>query len=290
MVSTVRRMGGFLWLVIPGAIVAVVLIFFPLASAISLSFYELETIASTPQFVGFANYVRVLQDATFWNAFVNGLVYAGAAIFFQVALGIVFGVILNESFRGVRLLRGSVIFPYVVPTVVGVMVWRWMLEENNGIITKFVESLGFHIGWFSTPNWAMFSVVLISVWFWTPFVTVSVLAGLQTISPELYDAAHVDGAGALQRFWHVTLPGLVPVLVVVALLRGIWMFNKFDVIWLTTGGGPLHSTEHLPIMAYQMAFGSFDLGGGSAVATLNLVFLVMVVVIYLRLTRAWSIR
>lgn len=276
-------------MVIPGAVVAVVLIFVPLIGAVSLSFFELETIVSPPQFVGLDNYLELLLDSMFWNAFLNGIVFAGAAIFLQIILGVFFAVVLNESFRGRGFLRGAVIFPYVIPTVVGVMVWRWMLDENIGIITKFVEFFGFHIGWFSDPFWAMASVVFISVWLWTPFVTITVLAGLQTISPDLYGAAHVDGAGILQRFWHVTLPGLVPVLVVVGLLRGIWMFNKFDVIWLTTGGGPLHSTEHLPILAYQMAFGSFDLGGGAAVSTLNLVFLIVVVLIYLRLTRDRSL-
>ncbi len=283
-----REMGGFLWLVVPAAVIALVLIFAPLISAISLSFFNLETIVSPPEFVGLENYVSALRSGEFWNALVNGIVYSLLAIFFQITLGLFFAIVLNENFRGSAFLRGAVIIPYVVPTVAGVFIWRWMLDENVGLINAGVEALGFHIGWFSDPSWAMVSVVFISVWLWTPFVVISVLAGLQTVPQQLYEAARVDGANTLRRFWHVTLPGLMPILVVVALLRGIWMFNKFDVIWLATGGGPLNATEHLPILAYTMAFGTFDMSGGAAVATLNMLFIMTGVLVYLRLTRRWS--
>ncbi len=283
-----RKMGGFLWLVAPATIIALILIFAPLISAVSLSFLRMDTIVSPPTFAGLENYVSVLRSSEFWNAFVNGLVYALGAIFFQITLGLFFAVILNESFRGRGFLRGAVIVPYVTPTVAGVFLWRWMLDENVGLINAGVEALGFQIGWLSNPHWAMVSVVFISVWLWTPFVVITVLAGLQTISQELYEAARVDGASTVRRFWHVTLPGLLPVLVVVALLRGIWMFNKFDVIWLATSGGPLDATEHLPVLTYELAFGVFDLSGGATVATLNMLFIMAGVVIYLRLTRRWS--
>lgn len=283
-----RHMGGFLWLVIPALLIVVFLIFGPLISAAALSFLRLETIVTPPTFAGLENYVRVLRSGEFWNAFVNGLVYSLATIFFQITLGLLFGVILNESFRGRGFLRGAVIVPYVTPAVAGVFLWRWMLDENVGLINAGVEALGFDIGWLSDPHWAMVTIVFISVWLWTPFVTISVLAGLQTIPQQLYEAAQVDGASTLRRFWHVTLPGLLPVLMVVALLRGIWMFNKFDVIWLTTGGGPLDATEHLPILTYKLAFGAFDLSGGATVATLNMLFIMAGVVIYLRFTRTWT--
>lgn len=283
-----RSMGGFIWLVLPAAIIAVILIFAPLIGAVSLSFSNLETIVTPPEFVGLENYVRVLQTSEFWNALVNGMVYALSTVFFQIVLGVFFAVILNEVFRGRAFLRGAVILPYVIPTVAAVFIWRWMLDENAGIIDAGVEAIGFQIGWLSDPRWAMMTVVFISVWLWTPFVVISSLAGLQTIPADLYEAARIDGANTLQRFWHVTLPALMPILVVVALLRGIWMFNKFDVIWLATGGGPLGSTEHLPILAYQLAFSSFDLGGGAATATLNMLFILAGVLVYLRYTRAWS--
>lgn len=162
-----------------------------------------------------------------------------------------------------------------------------MLDRNIGIINDGLERLGIHVPWFSDAGWAMFTVILISVWLWTPFVALTVMAALQGVPKEQYESAHLDGANVFQRFRHVSLPGILPVLVIVVLLRGIWMFNKFDVIYLSTGGGPLHSTEHLPILAYRQSFHLFNLGYGASIASLNFVFLVLVVLIYLSLTRRW---
>lgn len=278
--------GNFLWLVVPGAVVGLLLILLPSAYAISLSFFEVETIVSAPTFAGWANYIAVAADSRFWNSFGNSIVYALGSIFAQIVLGVAIALVLNERFPGRTLLRGVVIVPYAVPAVAGIFIWRWMLNENFGIVTSALDAVGIRVGWFSDPQWAMFTVIFISVWLWTPFVVVSVLAGLQNVRQNLYEAAHVDGAGVLSRFWHVTIPGILPVLAVVALLRGVWMFNKFDVIWLTTGGGPLHATENLSVLAYEKAFNAFELGTGSAIAVVNGVFVLAVAVLYLRLTRA----
>jgi multiple sugar transport system permease protein len=136
--------------------------------------------------------------------------------------------------------------------------------------------------WGGDATNAKATIVLVSVWIWTPFVVTCVLAGLQSIPSQLYEAARVDGAGVLKQFWHITLPGLRSVLIVVILLRGIWMFNKFDVIWLLTKGGPLNETETLPTLAYRKAFLEFDLGGGAAVATVSFLMLACIILIYLR--------
>lgn len=285
--NTVGTKWPLLWMAAPGIALAVVLVYVPVAFALSLGFFDMETILSQPVFVGVDNFATTLGDPQFWNAFVNGLVYSAGSIALQLVLGVGFALVLNEYFLGRSTLRAAAILPYVVPTVAAVFVWRWMLDENVGVITSKIELLGFHVPWFSEPTWAMASVIMISVWLWTPFVTITALAGLQTLPKELYESAHMDNANAWQRFWYITLPGLMPVLLVVALLRGIWMFNKFDVIYLTTGGGPLNETEHLPILAYRQAFQLFDLGGGAAVATLNFVFLAIVVSIYLRVSRRW---
>lgn len=282
------RMGKFLLLCLPGAVIALVLIYIPVATALGLGFFELDTVLSTPRFTGLNSFQSVLSDDGFWNAFWNGLVYALLAVVLQIVLGVSFALVLREVFRGVSILRGAVIFPYVVPTVVGVLVWRWMLDPNGGVINEMFLGLGLHIPWLATPTWAMLTVVLISVWLWTPFVTITVLAALQTVSPELEEQAHIDGTNALQRFRYVVLPQIIPILLTVALLRGIWMFNKFDVIYLTTGGGPLEGTEHLPILAYRRAFEQFQIGEGAAIAGLNFVFLVVIVTVFLRATRRWT--
>lgn len=236
--------------------------------------------------MGLSNYGTVLTEARFWHALLNGILYAAASVVLQVLIGLPIALLLNLPFRGRALVRGAALVPYVIPTVVVVFTWKWMLDENVGIVNHALARLGLgSVSWFSSPAMAMVSTVLVGVWAWTPFVTITFLAGLQTVDEELYEAARVDGAGAWQRLRHVTLPVLRPILVIIVLLRAIWMFNKFDVIWLLTRGGPLQATEHLPILAYQKAFGLYDVGGGAAVATINFLLLLVVVAIYFRFLR-----
>ena len=139
------------------------------------------------------------------------------------------------------------------------------------------------INWFESPGAAMLSVILVSVWMWTPFVTTCFLAALQTVPTSLYEAAKVDGTTAVQRFFHITLPMLKPILTVVVLLRAIWMFNKFDVIWLLTKGGPVGATENLAILSYRHAFSLYDIGGGAAIATISFAILSVAVFFYFRI-------
>jgi multiple sugar transport system permease protein len=256
----------------------------PVLNALWLSLHQGSSFIAEPTFVGLANYGRVLVDPEFWQAMGNGLFYALTSIGLQVVLGIAFALVLNQAFPAQRLVRGLATLPYLLPTVVVALTFQWLSDGSVGLITVLMRDLGFGtIPWFEQPWTARMSVVLASVWLWTPFVTICVLAGLQNIPPSLYEAARVDGAGSVALFWHVTLPQLKPVLTVVILLRGIWMFNKFDIIWLLTKGGPLGATEHLPVLAYKRAFSLFDVGGGAAVATLSFLMLAVVISIYLRL-------
>ena len=269
----------FLGLALTAAVVV-----YPALYAIELSFQKAESFISTPEWVGFANYARVLADPDFWNALQRGVVFAGSAIFFQVVLGIGFAMLLDAAIPCRRLMRGIAILPYLLPTLIVALIAKWMLNDPIGIITAMADGLGFGIvDWFGTPNRAMAIVITVSVWIWTPFVTVAFLAGLQSVPDTLYEAAKVDGANAWQRFWHITLPQLRPVLTVVVLLRAIWMFNKFDIIWLLTGGGPLQATEHLPILAYRKAFQSYDVGMGATVSTISFLILTAAVLVYFRL-------
>ena len=259
-----------------GALIAV-----PVAHAIQLSFYEAQSFISERRFVGLSNYARILADPSFWKAFALGLGFAVIAMSAQLVLGIGFALLLNQPLRGQALVRGAVVLPYLLPTVVIAVTAHWLLDGAFGLFTHWALQLGFgRPAWYDHPVSAALLVIVASVWTWTPFVTITFLAGLQTIPPSLYEAARVDGAGAWMRFWHVTLPMLKPVLFVVVLLRSIWMFNKFDIVWLLTKGGPLGATEHLPVMAYRRAFKQFDVGGGAAVATLSFLVLSLMIAVY----------
>ena len=256
----------------------------PLLYSINLSFYTADTFISEPRWVGLGNYINALQDPLFWQALVNGVTIACAAIILQVVLGIAIAMVLNLQFVGQSAIRAIAILPYFLPPVVAVLLVEWVFEPNYGLVGSLLASVGIGMfDWSASPYTAKGMIVLVSVWLWTPFVVTCVLAGLQTIPKQLYEAARVDGANAWTQFWHITIPGLRSVLIVVILLRGIWMFNKFDVVWLLTEGGPLNQTETLPTLAYRIAFLEFDLGGGAAVATISFLLLAVVILIYLRL-------
>ena len=267
-----------------GLLVTLALIVAPVVYAISLSFYKLDSFVGDPTWVGLDNYIAVVKLPEFWQALWNGMVYSFGSIVLQVVLGIGFALILNEVFPGRNFIRGLSILPYLLPTVVVVLTFKWMVDGSIGIITKAVAAMGLPpINWFESPGAAMISVILVSVWMWTPFVTTCFLAALQTVPTSLYEAAKVDGTTAVQRFFHITLPMLKPILTVVVLLRAIWMFNKFDVIWLLTQGGPVGATEHLAILSYRRAFSLFDIGGGAAIATISFAILSVAVFIYFRI-------
>ncbi|WP_374788734.1 carbohydrate ABC transporter permease [Brucella oryzae] len=256
----------------------------PLIYAVMLSFYSARSFMSEPEWVGLSNYIKVLQDPLFWNSLTNGLTIALSSIVLQVVLGVGIAMVLNKRFVGQTIARSIAILPYFLPTVVACLVAQWILEPNYGLVKTALASIGVGmLDWSSHAFTAKGTIILVSVWLWTPFVVTCVLSGLQTIPTQLYEAARVDGAGAWTQFWHITIPGLRSVLIVVILLRGIWMFNKFDLIWLLTKGGPLNQTETLPTLAYRKSFIEYNLGGGAAVATISFLLLSGVILIYLRL-------
>lgn len=279
----IREYWPFFLLILPGLIVTVLFIFVPAIYAIMLSFYKMETILAQGEFVGIDNFLEVFFDPLFWNALKNGVIYSVATVSLQLVLGITIALVLDRSFIGRNFFRGVAIVPYVIPTVVASFTWLWILDANVGIVNEIAKLFGIGIiTWFETPFTAMFSTVWVSVWIWTPFVTLSFLAGLQNIDQELFEAARVDGATWLQRFRYITLPILKPILIIVILLRTIWMFNKFDIVWLLTQGGPLHATEHLPVLSYRRAFTMFEVGNGAAISVINFFLLTVLIFVYLK--------
>ena len=264
--------------------IAGLLVVYPALYAFWLSLHKAESFVSTPVWVGLANYARVLADPELWAALWRGVIFAGCTILLQVLIGIGLAMLLDAAIPLRRIARGFIILPYLLPTLIVALTCKWMLNDPIGIVTVLLKNMGFGVAnWLGNERTAMLAVILVSVWMWTPFVTVAFLAGVQNVPPVLYEAARVDGATAWQRFWHITLPQLKPVLTVIVLLRTIWMFNKFDIIWLLTRGGPLHATEHLPVLAYRKAFVAYDVGMGAAICVLSFILLAAVIVMYLRI-------
>jgi multiple sugar transport system permease protein len=282
-----QQLTGFL-VVLPALALILGLIVYPVAYSIWLSLLEKHSFFPQQKFIGLENYIYLWSDEEFWTSLWLGVLYSFWTILFQLILGVAAALILNESFAGRGLVRGIVLFPYMIPTIVAVILWKWLLNDTYGVVNYWLFALGIvrdPISWLGTDH-IMFSTIVMSVWQFFPFVLLSILARLQTIPEELYEAAKVDGASAVRRFTHVTLPQIRGILFVVILLRSIWMFTKFDTVWLMgEGAGAGRYIRTLPVYAYMRTLTYYQAGLGAAIAVIMFAILVVTTVIYFGLFR-----
>ncbi len=259
-------------------------ILYPLFSAAVLSMQDIKIIGTQGQFVGLENYARLLSNDSFWAALGRSASWVVGNALVQTLAAFAAALLLNQPFRGRQLARIWIILSWIVPAVVVVIIWRWLLSRS-GVVNFLLAASGLveePVGFFSTRNSAMLSVMLINAWRWFPFMAVTLLAALQSIPRELYEAAEVDGAGAWRRFWSLTFPLLQPVLFVLGLVGTLMSFNVFDVIWLLTGGGPSSATTTLPVLIYDTAFTKYRLSQAAAISMVAGLLLVLFAVVFIR--------
>ena len=256
---------------------------YPILTVIYFSLNKWGVLDRSGTFIFFKNFIYIFTLPDFWNALKNSLVWTAGSVFFQFLIGLVLALFLNKKFFARDIYRGLVFFSYLIPTIVIAIVFRFMLNDVTGIIAILFQRMGLRLAWFSSPKTSMVSVILVNVWKYFPFVVVCMLAQLQTIDQQMYEAAKIDGATAFQQFRHITWPFILPVVFIVLMLRTIWTIKNFDIIKLLTGGGPLDSTETLPILAYDTVFAAFKLGRGSAVAVLMFLLLLVSSTVYMRM-------
>ena len=278
------------WLLLaPSLVLLGGLVVFPVLYNIWLSLFDKHAFMPVQSFVGLRHYRYFATDPEFWASFYYGSVYAGVTMVLQLGVGVPSALLLNEAFRGRNLLRGVVLFPYMIPTIVAVILWKWLLNDSYGLVNHLLMSAGMvrtPVAWLG-PDYIMASLIVTSVWQFFPFVVVTYLARLQTIPPELYEAATVDGASAWRRFVHVTLPQTASVLFVIVLLRSIWMFTKFDTVWLMAGdGGVSRYIRTLPVYAYARSFTYLQAGMGAALAVIMFAMLLAATAVYFRMFRS----
>jgi ABC-type sugar transport system permease subunit len=272
----------------PFVIVASAFVIYPAAEAVRLAFYSRLPFRPTLTFVGLDNFRYIFEDPVFWAAARQAVVWTVTSTVLQTVFGVGIALLLNQAVRGINVFRGLLLFPYMVPTVVIALIWRWMFNPELGVVNASLKAAGLMHGdiyWLSDPRWAMASTIMLNVWKFTPFVVICVLSRLTAIPPELDEAAQVDGAGVWQRFLHVTLPQLKAVLGVVVVFRTIWTFNKFEEIYLLTRGGPGTSTFNLAVYAFEQATANLRLGVAAATGVVMLAFLFAGSVVYLRMMR-----
>ncbi|HIW51528.1 MAG TPA: sugar ABC transporter permease [Candidatus Blautia intestinavium] len=269
-------------LIAPAVLYLILVMGLPLLWAVYTSLTDKVIGASEVNFIGLANYIDIIQDPVFQKALLNTFIFAFFAVLGKVVFGVIMSLTMNQPLRGRGGIRVAMILPWTIPTIVSVFAWQWIYSDVGGALNRILMVLHItdhQIGWLSTTNMAMFSVILVNVWRGTPFIAISVLAGLQNISPDLYEAASLDGANVIQRFLYVTLPSVKNVIILAAFVTTIWTLNDFEIVWLMTRGGPSHATELVSTYSYIQGFMNSDIARSIA-ASLILVPILVILVHY----------
>src|SRR3954467_985140 len=270
-------------LLVPTLVLLGMFIAYPFVRGILLSVTN-SRVGVPGEFVGLANFYKIFNDGIFRTSVYNTFVYTGVTTVFKLALGLWLAILLNRNFRGKAFTRAFILLPFIIPTVLSTLAWKWMFDPTFSVINWGLFRLGLiegRINWLGDPNLALISVMIVNVWRGVPFYAISLLAGLQTISPELHEAAAIDGARAWQRFRHVTWPLLLPVTMVVVLFSVIQTFADFQLVYVLPGGGPANHTHLFATYAYQIGVGTGLLSEGAAVSLAIFPVLLLVVIIQL---------
>lgn len=275
----------------PTIILIVVLMLIPIVMVIWYSLMDNVITKKNPRFVGFSNYAEVLGSESFHTAILNTVFFTTVSVAAHLVLGLTFATLLNTRFLKSftkAIFRVIYVMPWLFTVAIIAILWRLLLSPN-GIINFLVMELGLSsttIEWLASPDTALLAVTFINIWAGYPFFMVSLLAGLQGIPKDLYEAARVDGANPVQQFLNITLPQLRPIIISMALLDLIWTSQQFALIWMTTGGGPINSTEMLSTFTYKLAFSEYNFSMAAASAVIILAFSMVLAFFYVRYQKA----
>jgi len=270
-------------LLLPTLVLLGLFIAYPFAKGVLLSVTDAK-VGVPGTFVGMANFDKIWNDSIFRIAVRNTFVYTIVTTAFKLALGLWLAVLLNRHFKGKAFTRAFILLPFIIPTVLSTFAWKWMFDPTFSVINWALFKIGLihgRINWLGDPDLAMISIIIVNVWRGVPFYAISLLAGLQTISPELHEAAAIDGARPFQRFWYVTWPLLLPVTMVVVLFSVIQTFADFQLVYVLTGGGPANATQLFATYAYQIGVGTGLLSEGAAISLAMFPVLLVVVIVQL---------
>ncbi|MBD8533467.1 sugar ABC transporter permease [Plantibacter sp. CFBP 13570] len=269
-------------LVLPGLALLVAVVAYPLLTALVTAFFKQSLVVPGREFVGLQNIIDVLQG-DFLKLLGQTMVFTLGTTIAPFIIGFALALALNTRIRGAKMLRGLMLIPWLVPGVVVSFLWMWIFNANYGVANAVLGLFGIEAqAWLAQPQTAMFAVIVAKTWQSFPWIMVMLLAGLQTVPQELHEAAEMDGAGTIRRFFSITVPQLKGIIGLVLLLEFIWNFQHFDIIYVLTGGGPAGSTQTFATAVYETAFRGFDLGHAGALGLLWLILLMALVVVYVR--------
>jgi len=282
-----RKNGLAYWLILPSILFLLAIEFYPLGvGLVEAMYYHNRVQPFLTHFNGIENFVKAFNDFNVRLALRTSAIMVVGIVGFSYLLGLIAGVLLNQNMRLRGVYRALILIPWVVPPVVSFISWQWMLNDQSGIINHTLAQLGLikaPILWLAKPNLAMVSLIIVGTWSRFPFMMITVLAALSAIPDELYEAGAIDGGTSFSLFRHITFPLILPVSIISTLLQAIWTFNDFGLPFVLTGGGPANATTPLILLAYREAFQRFNIGYGTSLAVIAMVFMLGLGAIYMRL-------
>ena len=274
-------------LITPSVVLALGLILWPIVKTLILSFhFSLLSHPERQKYIGLKNYTNYLDNPLFWASIKRTTYFTFVSVGVELVLGILIALLLAQKLRGWRFLRVAIIIPWAIPTVVNGALWRWIFHADYGALNGLLVSLGLihqYVPWLADPQRAMNLVIVADVWHTAPFVVLIISAAMAGLPIDLYDAASIDGANALQRFTRITLPLLRPAIMVVLVVRTVEAFRVFDIIYIMTRGGPSDGTLVISYLTYQDTFSYLKLGSGSALSFIVSVFVLLLALVYIRI-------
>nr|WP_207727880.1 MULTISPECIES: sugar ABC transporter permease [Blautia] len=268
-----------------------ILLVYPIFSSLYYSMTTKHLIKASYDFIGLENYKAVLSDSNFYKAFLTSILWTVGSLLGQLFIGFTAALAINRVKIGKGIYRTLMIIPWAFPSIVIALSWKWILNGVSGFLPNILVQLGISSElpqFLSDSSLVFLTLIFINVWFGAPMIMVNVLSALQTIPQDQYEAAQIDGASKFQQFWHITVPHIKVVVGLLVVLRTIWVFNNFDIIYLLTGGGPANATTTVPVYAYNMGWGTKLLGRSSAVTVLLLAFLLLVCLVYFTIIGKWE--
>ncbi|TAV45132.1 sugar ABC transporter permease (plasmid) [Rhizobium leguminosarum] len=284
--STLRKLVPYFY-ISPATLLLVLLMLFPMVMVFKYSLMDGAIMKKDAAFAGVQNYMTIFENPVFWQSVVQTLYFTIMSVVFHFIIGLAFALLLNTNrvdplIRSI--LRVLFILPWLFTAVIIAIIWRLLLDPN-GVVNSVLMALhiiNFKVEWFSSTRTAIHALTFANIWAGYPLYMVSLLAGLQGISKELYEAAGIDGANELQKFWYITIPQLMPIIISIALLDFIWTMQVFPLVWMTTGGGPIYSTEVLSTFTYKLAFSQYEFSLASASAMIILIISMSVTYFYIK--------
>ena len=272
-------------LIAPGLLLVGVILVYPLLRGVASSFFtQSPGSMEFDAFVGLKYYKELLADKIFWKALGNSVLWTVVIVAALYVFGLCIALLLNKGFKGRGIYRSLILIPWVVPGIAAAMTWKWMYASQYGIVNHILQALGLldkGVDWLGSTSTALGSIMVTAVWKDIPFVTIVLLAALQSIDTTLYEAVRIDGGSTFQAFWHITMTGIKNVSITTILLEIIWTFNKFDLVYAMTKGGPSNSTQIVPVYTYITAFNFFKLNKAAAIGVVGLLVVGVFAALYI---------